>query len=360
MTDTGIIDALKHFNLSVPYLPFGNGHINSTFILQSDPKYILQLINTSIFNDPDALMNNIEAVTEHLRKKYAQFGYDPDRCTMKIIKTTDGKNYYKAPDGSCFRVYLYVKDTVWFNSVETPERFYNAGLAFGDFQNMLSDFPSEKLFPVIPDFHNTPKRFERFLDSVKLDKKNRAHTIRKEIEFVLARENLVGQITSKLDSGLIPTRVTHNDTKINNLLFDKASGKAVCVVDLDTVMPGSLLYDYGDALRFGATYSAEDEVDLDKVLFDLELFESFSKGFLESASSFITPEEIELLPLSAILMTFECGMRFLTDYLDGDTYFRINRPTHNLDRARNQFKLVSDMETKRQAMSDVIKKILSV
>ncbi len=352
-------EILNQFNINVDAAPYGEGHINTTYIAELAPdKYILQKINTNIFTDPDGLMKNIAAVTEFLRKTIIANGGDPKRETLNLIMTKDGAPYYRTKDGSCFRLYTYVENTVTYQNVEKKEQFYNAAKAFGKFQRQLAEFPAETLTETIKDFHNTRVRFEAFKQAVAEDKKGRKADVMKEIEFVLARENDCGVIVDAMSSGEIPVRVTHNDTKLNNVLFDADTDEAICVIDLDTVMPGSMLYDYGDSIRFGASSGAEDEIDLNKIYCDMELFRAYTKGYIEAMGSSITKNEIELLPFSAKLMTYECGMRFLADYLNGDTYFKIHRPNHNLDRARTQFKLVADMENKMDEMKKIVKECM--
>ena len=353
-----LADIVRNFIIDVDVAAYGNGHINDTYIADSEPRYILQRINHAIFKKPDEVMSNILGVTEFLRGKITAAGGDPDRETLTVIKTKDGESYYKTEDGNYFRMYKYIENSVGYEMVENPEQFYEAAKAFGKFQRMLSDYPVEKLYDTIPLFHDTRKRFADFKKAVDDNIAGRKALVEKEIAFVLAREADASVVVDAIADGRVPLRVTHNDTKLNNVLLDATNGKGVCVIDLDTVMPGSLLYDYGDALRFGASTGAEDEVDLDKISFDLELFEAFTKGFLEEAGGDLTPTEIELLPFSAKLLTYECGMRFLGDYLNGDTYFKIHRENHNLDRARTQFKLVADIETKMDAMKKIVKKYI--
>ena len=351
-----LAEIVRNFSIDVSVESYGNGHINDTYIADSEPKYILQRINHAIFKNPEQVMSNILGVTEFLREKIIAEGGDPNRETLTVIKTVDGKSYYKTEDGNYFRMYNYVEDAVSYEAVESPEQFYQAARAFGKFQNMLSDYPAEKLYDTIPFFHDTVKRFGDFRKAVADDLAGRVATVQKEIDFVLAREADAVVVVNAIAEGRVPLRVTHNDTKLNNVMLDAKTGAGVCVIDLDTVMPGSLLYDYGDALRFGASSGAEDEVDLDKIYFDLELFEAFTKGFLEEVGDKLTPAEIELLPFSAKLLTYECGMRFLGDYLNGDTYFKTHREGHNLDRARTQFKLVADIENKLDEMKKIVAK----
>ena len=301
-------------------------------------------------------MENIAAVTDFIKKKVIAAGGDPERETLTVIRTVEGKNYYKAEDGSYFRMYNFVENAVSYDAIENPIQFYHAAKAFGRFQQMLSDFPVEILDETIPNFHNTRSRFSDFLAAVEADKVSRAVGIKSEIQFVLDREKYADVVNDAIKDGSVPVRVTHNDTKLNNVLLDVNTNEGVCVIDLDTVMPGSALYDFGDALRFGANHGAEDDKNLENVYCDLDLFEQFTKGFLEEVGESLTEKEIELLPFSAILMTYECGMRFLGDYLNGDVYFKIHYPEHNLDRARSQFKLVADMESKSDEMASIVRK----
>ncbi|MBE7020642.1 MAG: aminoglycoside phosphotransferase family protein [Ruminococcaceae bacterium] len=336
--------------------PYGNGHINDTYCVEPG-RFILQRINTNIFKNPDELMQNIENVTAHLREKIIASGGDPERETLTVIKTRDGKNYFEY-EGSCFRLYKFIEGTKTVETDKTMLDLYNAGKGFGKFQNLLADFPVDKLFETIVDFHHTPKRVEALKTAIKEDKAGRLNSVKEEVEFALSCAEFAATVTDGIEKGEIPVRVTHNDTKINNILFDAATNEATCVIDLDTVMPGSVLYDFGDTLRMGASTGAEDEVDLSKVWFDKETFEIFAKGFLEETSTTLNEREIELLPFSAKLMTYECGIRFLTDYLNGDTYFKIHREHHNLDRARNQFKLVRDIAEKEEELNAIVKKII--
>lgn len=335
---------------------YGNGHINDTYYVKNS-EYILQKINTNIFLNPDELMENIVNVTEFLSKKISMAGGNPKRETLTVIKTKDGKNYYRDTDGNCYRAYVFIADTITVENDRTPEDMYNAGKGFGKFACQLSDFPVEKLHETIVDFHHTPKRVEALKKAVAEDKVGRVASVKEEIEFVLSREKYADVVVKGLEDGSIPLRVTHNDTKINNILFDAVTKEAMAVIDLDTVMPGSMLYDFGDALRIGASTAAEDEVDLSKVSFDVNMFRNFAEGYLGECKESLTPREIELMPFSAMLLTYECGTRFLTDYLNGDTYFRIHRENQNLDRARNQFKLVRDIEEKEAELAEIIKNI---
>lgn len=338
--------------------PHGDGHINTTFV-DDQRRYVLQRINTSIFPDADRLMQNIKSVTDFVRKKVSQMGGDPDRETLTVVPTLDGKAYCEADDGTKWRVYTYVADTYSVSVGKDPHKLYEAGRTFGRFQQMLSDFPADELYESIQNFHNTPWRLENLKKAVADDMVGRAKEVKDEIEFALSREKDASVVTDAIKNGEVPLRVTHNDTKLNNVLFDKKTDKGLCVVDLDTVMAGSMLYDFGDALRSGANTAAEDETDLSLVKFDLEAFKSFAEGFLSETLDVLTEKEIELLPFSAKLMTYECGCRFLTDHLNGDTYFKIHREGHNLDRARAQFALLRDIEVKLDDMKKIIDEIIS-
>ncbi len=340
---------------------YGEGHINQTFLAKMGggkaDKYIVQKINSNLFTNVEGLMNNIRLVTEFNRKKIAERGGDPDRDSLSLVYTKDGNSYYYDEQSQgYFRVYKFIEQAIAYQVVEKPEHFYQSAVAFGEFANLLAEFDASKLFEVLPNFHNTEKRFNDFINSLQADKVNRANEIQEEIKFVLDRKDYCGRIVKLLNSGKMPVKVTHNDTKLNNVMIDENSGKARAVIDLDTIMPGSICYDFGDSIRFGCNPAAEDEKDLSKVNFDINLFEQYTKGYMSALSSSITPIEKENLAFGAILMTYECGMRFLTDYLDGDVYFRTKRPEHNLDRARTQFKLISDMEKVYDKMCEIVEK----
>lgn len=348
-------EILSHFNVKDTVSTFGDGHINDTYVTSSG-KYIVQRVNNNVFKHPRRVMSNIAVITAHIREKTAEEGGNPDRATLTIIKTTDGKNYYQTEDGGFYRLSLNIKDTVTLQSIEKPEYFYNAAKAFGKFQRMLSDFPAETLYETIKNFHNTVSRYDDLMEAVENNLSGRAGDVAAELDFIKERQDYAHVVLDAMEEGAIPVRVTHNDTKLNNVLLDKETKEGVAVIDLDTVMPGSLLYDYGDSMRYGTNTGAEDDPDLDNVSCDLELFESYTKGFMEEMGPYMTEREIELLPFSSILLTYECGMRFLTDHINGDTYFKIHRPNHNLDRARAQFKLVYDMEQKIDKMKEIVAK----
>lgn len=352
---------LKNFALSLDVVdvkPYGSGHINDTFLvtLTDEKKYILQRINTSIFQKPDELMDNIVRVTSYLREIIIKNGGDPQRETLMIVPTRDGKNYFKDQEGNCYRVYYFIEDAESFDVVRNPEDFYQSALAFGKFQSLLSEYPADTLHETIPGFHDTQKRYERFLAVVKEDKCSRAKDVENEIAFVMNRKDDMHVLSDMQREGKLPLRVTHNDTKLNNIMIDKKTHQGICVIDLDTVMPGLAVNDFGDSIRFGANTAAEDEKDISLVSLDLDLYGIYVRGFLEGCSGSLTKEEKQMLPMGAKIMTLECGMRFLADYIEGDVYFKIHRDGHNLDRARTQFALVADMESKWEKMHEIIER----
>ncbi len=328
------------------------GHINRTYVItfEGGEKRLLQMINVTVFKQPRELMDNAMRVTDHIREKIRQEGGDVSRETLRIFLTKDGEKCFVDSTGCYWRFYNYVENAFSYNSIENAELFYTAGAAFGKFQSQLADFPGETLYETIPFFHHTYKRFLNLKASADADDVNRKNDVLAELEFAYAREEDTKVVVDLIEKGEIPVRVTHNDTKLNNIMFDKDTNEAICVVDLDTVMPGSALYDFGDAIRFGASTAAEDEKDLSKVTMDLNLYEQYVKGYLSTAGKSLNEKEVEYLPFSAKLLTLECGMRFLADYLDGDVYFGTAYPEHNLDRCRTQFKLVADMEAKYDEM----------
>lgn len=339
-------------------LPYGSGHINDTYLvtMEEGKRYILQRMNTEIFKNPEELMENICGVTAHLRRKIIERGGNPARETLNVIPAKDGRPYLKLREKEYYRMYDFVEDAVSLDAVRSPEDFYESAVSFGHFQAMLADYPARKLHETIPDFHNTVKRFQAFKQALEADVCHRAAMAVEEIDFAAAREEQTHLLVDRIKSGELPLRVTHNDTKLNNIMIDRATGKGICVIDLDTVMPGSVLYDFGDSIRFGANTGEEDEKDLSKISLSLELFETYVKGYLEGCGGSLTRTELELLPMGAKMMTLECGIRFLTDYLQGDTYFKIHREGHNLDRCRTQFALVADMERKWAQMQEIVRK----
>ena len=329
--------------------PYGEGHINLTLLVTTTKKrYIMQKMNTRVFNDPDSLMANICGVTEHLKARGIE--------TLNVVPTKDNQPFLKAED--CYRVYDFIENTVTYQKVTDKQVFKNSGKAFGEFQNYLAEFDASKLTETIKRFHDTPKRFADFKAAWAEDKMGRAKDCQEEINFVLSHENTYGIAMQGLQDGSLPLRVTHNDTKLNNILMDAETGEARAVIDLDTIMPGSMLFDFGDSIRFGASTAAEDEKDLDKVHFDITLFQAYAEGYCGAVKDSITAREAELLPYGAYLMTIECGMRFLTDYLAGDTYFATKYAEHNLVRCRTQIRLASEMEAQFAEMSNIIEEIL--
>ena len=341
--------------------PFGDGHINDTYLVRVEEgtevkKYIFQRINRNAFKDVQGLMKNFAAVTEYFKKSLAAEGRDVAREVLSLVYTKDGKSYYEDEDGGAWRVTLYVARSRSYTMKTSPEQIYESTLAFGKFQKALKDFPADTLSETIPDFHNTKKRFRALLDAAEKNVLSRLDSGKAEYEFALAREEFCNTLEDLKSAGVLPLRVTHNDTKLNNVLFDTDTDKAICVIDLDTVMPGLSVNDFGDAVRASTSTAAEDEVDLSKVNFDMELYELAVRGFLDGTAGSLTEAEIHQMPTAAIMMTLECGIRFLTDYLAGDVYFKISRPEHNLDRARNQFKLVSEMEKRIEEMHNIVNK----
>ena len=355
-----IIDIVKSFLPDENVLfskPFGNGHINSTYVIETDRNvYCLQEINTKIFSNVEGLMSNIDKVTEHIRKKAIERGENPRRATLNFLPNAETGKMYVMAENHAYRMYEFIDDVFTIETMENPQNFYSAGLGFGGFAKELSDFDAGQLVETIVNFHNTASRYGDFKKAIEFNYNNRLADVSNEVAFVKARKSFMSLFVDKLQKGDLPLRVTHNDTKINNILFDIKTNAPAAVIDLDTVMPGSYLYDFGDAIRSGATHAAEDEKDLSKVDFDLGLYEQFTKGYLESCGDSLTPTEIKMLPYASIMLTLECGMRFLTDHLNGDTYFRVHRENHNLDRARTQFKLVKEMEDHLEDMTAIINK----
>ena len=336
---------------------YGEGHINDTFVVwraDHTKRFILQRINTDTFTDPAGLMENICGVTRHLRTKIQAEGGDPRRECLNVIPTLSGAAYYIDSEGNAWRAYDFVENTVCLQQVGCEADFRTVAETLGKFQNQLADYPASTLHETIARFHDTPNRYANFEKALAADALGRAKTIAPEIAFIHAREKDCHVLLDQLAAGEIPLRVTHNDTKINNVLLDEATGKGICVIDLDTVMPGLSAYDFGDSIRTGANDCAEDEPDQSKVHFDLHLYEVFAKGYLSTAGSTMHTAEKKSLAWGAKLMTLECGIRFLTDYLEGDHYFRIARPNHNLDRARTQFTLVRQMEDVFDQMTAIV------
>ena len=346
-------EVLEAFDFGAPVvgaIRYGQGHINDTFCVHTQPedaccrRFILQRMSAAAFKRPDQLMENIIGVTEYLGKKIQENGGDRSREAMEVLRPRNGEAFYTDAAGGAWRVYPFVEGTVCHQSADTPELFAASGRAFGRFQRLLGEYPAETLHETIPNFHNTEDRLNKFRAAVEADALGRAGDCGPEIRFVLDRAQDCSAALDAQRAGKLPLRVTHNDTKLNNVLMDGTTGEGICVIDLDTVMPGLVIYDFGDSIRFGANHSAEDERDLSRVNLDLGLFEAYAAAFLEGVGGALTEDEIAYLPWGAKLMTLECGMRFLTDYLEGDHYFHTSRPGQNLDRCRTQFKLVEDME----------------
>ena len=331
------------------------GNVNATYRLvyvcgDVECSYILQRINRVAFRNPDGLMENVIRVTDHIESKLDKNDPDFSRKRLHFVQTVNGNYLYCDDVGNYWRSYVYVANVTAYDSIKDPHLFYEAGKGFGEFQRQLFDFPVAQLNETIPNFHNTKRRFYDFVAAIAEDKAGRVHELEAEIDFLFERRKMMSEIVDKLDAGILPIRVTHNDTKLNNVLIDNATGKAICVIDLDTVMPGSSLYDYGDAIRYGACTAAEDEEDLSKISVDMELFKLFTRGFIEEVSGVLEKEEIRYLPLGVKVLTCELAMRFLTDYINGDEYFKTKSPSHNLIRARAQMKLLTEIEAKYDEM----------
>jgi len=337
-----------------------NGHINKTYFLTYDTgkRCVMQMVNTDIFKKPDEVMENIVRVTQHIRNGYIAKGIDPERRALNVIWTKSGKWAHVDRRGIYWRMYDFVEDSDCFMKVESAEMFEKVGYAFGQFQMQLKDFDASLLHESIPNFHNTEWRFDNLLKAIEDNKSGRAHLVEDEIKFALDRKPITSFINRGIADGTLSLRVTHNDTKLNNIMVDRATGEGICVIDLDTVMAGSVLADFGDSIRFGASSAAEDETDLSKVYCQLDMFEAYARGFIAGLEGSLSESEIRALPMGAMILTYETGIRFLSDYLDGDTYFRTEYPEHNLDRARNQFKLVADMEQKMAQMDAIVAKYI--
>lgn len=355
-------EAIKMFDFKGTFLdfrPYGNGHINDTYFVRyhfggKTQKYILQRINGNVFKKPNEVMSNIIGITDYLRNIIIDEGGDPDRETLTVIKTKDGKGFFVDGYGDYWRAFIFITDAVSLDLPENLNDFYQSAVAFGSFQNKLKGYPAESLFETIPDFHNTPVRYNNLITSIERNASGRADNAKAEIEFAKARKEFTSILEDSYSAGKLPKRVTHNDTKMNNVMLDKDTKEPICVIDLDTIMPGYSVNDFGDSIRFGASTAAEDERDLNKVHFDINLFETYTRGFLKGCGGTLTETEIELLPVGAKMMTLECGMRFLTDYIDGDTYFKTTCEDHNLVRCRTQFKLVEEMEQQWDEMVRIV------
>jgi len=353
----------KHFSTAgtiLSVLPYGSGHINDTYKVETSekecPNYILQRINHKIFKNVPGLMDNIDRVTRHIRMKLENTpGADPNRQGLTLVCTHENKPFYEDPDGNFWRMYLFIEDNRSYDIVDTPEKAFEGGRIFGKFQSMIADLPGGPLFETIPNFHNVDMRLDTLRQTIQRDPVGRAARVVGEAAFVWERAGEMGTILHLGQQGLIPTRITHNDTKFNNVLLDR-NDKGLCVIDLDTVMPGYVHYDFGDSIRTSTNTGAEDDPDLSKVEMDIRLFEAYTKGFLQETRSTLTPTELEYLPLAGKLFPYLIGVRFLTDYIDGDNYFKIKYEHHNLQRARAQFKLLESMEGQFAAMKRIVKR----
>lgn len=354
----------KQFKIDGTFIdaaPYGSGHINETYAARFRTakgvvRYIIQKINHKIFLKPDELMDNVVRVTAHLFGKIRAKGGDPLRESLCVMPALDGRTFYRSPEGEWWRIYVFIEGAKTHDVVSNLDMVYEASKAFGLFQKEIADLPGVRLHETIPDFHNTLVRYRTFCGVLQKDPKGRAASVRSEIEFVDKRAEEAGRLVGLLEKGVIPERITHNDTKLNNVMIDDATGKGICVIDLDTVMPGLPMYDFGDSVRIGASTAPEDERDLSKVDFSLDMFDRLGRGYLETAREFLKPAEVAELVFACRLMTFECGMRFLTDHLNGDVYFRIKRENHNLDRCRTQFKMVERMEERAEEMERIVEK----
>ena len=355
-----IREIASHFDVYGNYLwaeTRKTGHINDTCLgvfnqAGIQVRYIFQRINHHVFKKPEELMSNVSRVIKHISGKLQGMN-DASRRVMTLVPTIDGQLFHRTPDGNYWRCYLYIERARTYDVMERTEHAYQAACAFGTFQQQLSDIQGERLYDTIPDFHNTPSRLKAFDEILSKDPRNRAASVKKEIAFIEEFRSKCSIITDLLENGGVPERICHNDTKLNNVMLDDETGEAVCVIDLDTVMPGSGLYDFGDLVRSSVSPAAEDEPDLARVFCRLDIYEALTRGFLDGCNGCLTSKEIELMPFAAQLITFETGLRFLTDYIDGDHYFKIHRPEHNLDRCRTQFKLVTDLIEKEETLSQI-------
>lgn len=351
---------LSNFKINEKILliePYGEGHINDTYLVtcENNKKYILQRINNRVFKDVNGLMNNISLVTSFLKEKIKENNGDPEKETLNIVKTlNDSPYYFDKQTKKYYRVYLFVDGSLTLQKADTKELFKESAIAFGRFQKLLSAFDASLLCETIINFHNTKERYNHFVNTLSLDKCNRAKYCKEEIEFVLKRKDYCSKIVDLIESKKIPLKVTHNDTKLNNVLLNNETKKSLCVIDLDTIMPGSALYDFGDSIRFGCNMGSEDSENLDEVTFSIEYYKAFVEGFLQEVKSSLNKYELEYLSFAAILMTLECGIRFLDDFLDGDNYFKTSKENHNLIRCRTQFKLVFEMEKQLDLMNQIV------
>ncbi len=340
-------------------VPFGGGHVNDTFQLTFDQggvrlHYVLQRINRNVFRKPEQVMENMDRVTRHLLAKIHAEKVETRKRTIRLLRTFANQPCVTDERGDVWRAYIFVENARAYDVLETPEQAFKVAQAFGEFQCNLVDLPGPRLHETIPDFHNTPKRLEALRQAIRRDPVGRERRVRREIDFIMKREDETERLLRLQAEGAIPERITHNDTKVNNILIDDLTGDGICVIDLDTVMPGLSLYDFGDMVRAGTSPAEEDEVDLAKVGMRFEMYEALYRGFLSSAGSFLTEAERENLPFSGKLIPFEIAIRFLTDYLEGDVYFKVKRPEHNLERCRNQLRMVESIEEQSKRMKDLL------
>jgi hypothetical protein len=350
----------RQFDIPGEYMsaaPYGSGHINDSYCAEFDQRgvtvrAILQRINHHIFKNPVAVMENIERVTAHLATQVAG-SPDSERRVLSLIPARDGRHWHVDPAGNTWRAYRFIPNARTYDAVETTAQAFEAGKAFGQFQQLLANLPAPRLNDTIPDFHHTPKRFEALERAIAADAAGRVALAQPEIEFALAHRSIAGVLLS----AHLPERVTHNDTKLNNVMLDNKTQEAICVIDLDTVMPGLALYDFGDMVRTTTSPAKEDEQDLNLVSMQFPMFEALARGYLASAGSFLSQTEIDLLAFSGKLITFEIGIRFLADHLNGDTYFKVHREGHNLDRCRTQFKLVESIEAQEEQMNLLVRSL---
>lgn len=345
----------------VEAFPFGNGHINDTYQARyrtatGEEKYILQRINHNVFKEPDKVMENIERVTRYGREQVVAAGGNPSRRMLSLVPVRSGASYYRDDQGNTWRVYDFVHGATMFEAPPDMRVLYSAAKAFGEFQKLLAGLPGERLHETIPNFHHTRKRFEAFQEAVQADRANRAIQVKADIDFILKREADASVVVDLLAQGRLPERVTHNDTKINNVLIDGASGEGLCAIDLDTVMPGSSLYDFGDMVRTGAASALEDEHNTALAGVNIDLFIQLARGYTDAVRDLLIPVEWDLLAFACKLITFEQAIRFLGDYLNQDVYYKIKRPNHNLDRARTQIKMVADMEANMGLMEAIVER----
>ena len=361
-THKEISDIINRFIVYGDFLvavPFGSGHVNDTYQLTFDQggvriHYTLQRINKNVFTQPDKVMENVDRVTAHILKKIREKHMETRKRTLRLLRTADNKPFVFDNKGDCWRAYVFVEHARAYEVLETPEQAYYVAQGFGEFQQQLLDLPGGRLHETIPDFHDTPKRIDALKNAIKRDPLGRVAKVKREIDFVLSRQDDAALLLNLHKEGAIPERVTHNDTKANNILIDDLSGSAMCVLDLDTVMPGLSLYDFGDMVRSGTNPADEDEINLDKVFMRFDMYEALVKGYIAGTGNLLTQAEKESLPMAGKIITMEIGTRFLTDYILGDKYFKIQRPDHNLDRARTQFKMVSSIESQLDKMREVL------